>query len=82
MIPKHKLAVLIAGLKPKGHDTEEEPEHEEEGDDDYEQKLDECIDNLTDAIVQGRREAISAALHELHDCMVDEDKEQDDEGGY
>ena len=77
-IPSHKLAILFSGLKPKGAAPEGDDDHEDEdGDDGYGEKLDDCIDSLADAIVGGDKDAIKGALHELHDCMVEEDEEQD-----
>jgi hypothetical protein len=82
MIPKHKLSGLLLALKPKGSPDEGEHDGEEEehdGHDEYEQELDTCVNEVADAIVSGKREAIVTALHKLHDCMVEEDEEKDHE---
>ena len=71
-VPKDKLAILIAGLKPKGAHGDEE-----EGSSSYDDELDRCIDDLADAIVGGDKDGIKHGLHALHDCMVEEDEEQD-----
>lgn len=77
-IPKHKLALLISGLKPKKGSEEEPPEGEEDGEDGYDQKLDTVVNQLADAVVSGKRDAVVEALHAFHDCITGEDKTEDE----
>lgn len=81
MIPKHKLAILIAGLKPKkgAEDGPEDGESEGEEDGGYEERLDTVVNKLADAIVSGKRDSVVQALHDFHDCITEEDEAQDEE---
>jgi hypothetical protein len=78
-IPKNKLAILIAGLKPKKGGDEEPPADEGGDGEDYEQKLDSDINAVADAIVGGKRDAIVQALRDLVDCITEADEQQDAE---
>jgi hypothetical protein len=74
-IPTHKMAALVLALKPKGK-TEDAPE--EDGADGPETgDLDSCIEELADAIVAGEKDQIVAAFHKFHECITEEDEEQD-----
>lgn len=78
-IPKHKLAILIAGLKPKGA----EPDASDEGGDTEDvgetesHDLDTVVKDLAHEIVGGDEAKIAECLHSLVDCITEEDEAED-----
>jgi hypothetical protein len=78
MIPKHKLAILIAGLKPKG---DEEKKDKGEGSD-LKERVDEIAAGILDAVKEDDRDALCECLLDLCHLIREEDEEQDgDEHG-
>lgn len=76
MIPKHKLGILIAGIKPRD-DAGKDEQDDSAGDSD--QRLHDASDAMFEALKDDDKDAFFDAVKDLHDCLVDEDKKQDEE---
>lgn len=77
MIPKHKMAILIAGLKPKSDESDKEHEYDSEGSD-LKRKVDDVAEHMLSAMRDRSQDELCEALLSLIDIIREEDEEQDE----
>ena len=69
-IPKHKMGLLIAALKPKSEgSSDKKPESSS-----YDADLDMILDDLADAMASRDKEAFKRAMRDFHDCVTDHEE--------
>lgn len=76
MLPKHKLALLIAGVKPR--DEEKAPEEDSEDEGSYDSGLSSVAEGIIDAVKHGDKDALVSVLEELCEHIAAKDETEDE----